>query len=171
MKIARGLVVEDVADGVVRVASADWPWAMWSAVAALAPGVPLVLWSAATGHWIELGGGAVFCAVGAACAFLSLSRRRDLEIAVGLDGVSITGTRGGWPLSQSVAQDLEGRVRIEIRPFAPPAGAPVLPDRGGDLILVRGRTDVLLSRRVGADWRARLETARDRVVKGIPQLA
>ena len=57
MRIAHGLSVDD-ADGGVRVTARDWPWAAWLAAPALAAGLPLVVWSAATLHWIELGGGA-----------------------------------------------------------------------------------------------------------------
>ena len=170
MRIARGLVVEEAGDGGVRVSARDWPWATWTAAAGLVPGAPLLLWSLATRHWIELGGGAVFCAFGAACVFIARTRRRDFEIGSGLGGVSITGQRGAWPFERFVAQDLPGPVRIEIRPFAVPAGAPDLPDRGGDLLLVADRAQVLLVRRVGADWRGHLEAVRDRVVASIPQI-
>lgn len=171
MRIARGLVVEGVKEGVVRVAACDWPWAAWTAAAALAPGVPLALWSIGTGHWIEFGGAAVFCVVGVASALLALGRRRDLEIASGRSGVSVRGRRGAWPLAAPVEEDVEGPVRIEIRPFATPAGAPELPDRGGDLVLVGRTSEILLSRLVGAGWRARLEAARDHVVAGVPTAA
>jgi len=171
MRIARGLVVEDVGDGGVRVASCDWPWAAWTAAAALAPGVTLVAWSVPTRHWIELGGGAVFCAFGAACLVLARSRRRDLSISADRNGLSIEGTRGAAPFQDAVAQDLAGGARLEIRPFPAPAGAPDLPDRGGDLTLVAGTAQVLLARRCGPDWRQTLEAARAHVVARIPQLA
>jgi len=170
MRIARGLVVEDVGDG-VRITSCDWPWAAWTAAAALAPGVPLVAWSAATGHWIELGGGAVFCAFGAASLVLARSRRRDLSIRADGSGLSVEGTRGAPPFQDAVAQNLPGVARLEIRPFPTPEGAPDLPDRGGDLTLVAGAARVLLARRSGPDWRATLEAAGGHVVARIPQLA
>jgi len=167
MRIARGLDVEPIGDGGVRVRSSDWPWARWCAAAALAPGLALVLWSTATRHWIELGGGAVFCAFGVAALAASM-KRRVLDVSARRDGVAISGARGAWPLARGVAENLVGPVRVEIRPFAVPAGAPDLPDRGGDLVLVADATEVRLARRVGPGWRAALETARDLVVAGIP---
>ena len=169
MRIARGLAVEDIGDGGVRLKACDWPWAAWFGAALLAPGAALVLWSlAAPRHWIEFGGGAVFCAFGAAALGVSRTRRRAIDISAGLDGVSINGTVGAWPFVRHIVQDLAGDVRIEIRPFAVPQGAPDLPDRGGDLLLVSAAAVVLLSRRVGPGWRGHLEAARDRVVAGIP---
>jgi hypothetical protein len=170
MRIARGLVVEDVEGGGVRVAARDWPFAAWTAAAGLAPGVPLVAWSLATGHWIELGGGAVFCGFGAACAYLSMTRRRDIEIRARDGRVTLSGVEGAGPFRRPAARDLAAGARLEIRPFATPAGAPDLPDRGGDLVLVAADAQVLVARRVGADWRATIEAARDRVVARIREL-
>jgi len=171
MRIARGLDVEDVGDDGVRVAARDWPWAAWTAAAGLAPGIPLVAWSIATRHWIELGGGAVFCAFGAACAFLALTQRRDLEIRTRGGRVALSGVLGAGPFRRQVAPDAPGAARFEIRPFPTPEGAPELPDRGGDLLIVGVRTQVLVARRVGPGWRRTIESVRDRVVARIPQLA
>jgi hypothetical protein len=171
MRIARGLVVEDVGDDGVRVAARDWPWALWTSAAGFAPGLPLVAWSLATRHWIELGGGVVFCAFGAACAFLALTQRRDLEIRARDGRVTLSGVLGAGPFRRQVAPDLSGAARFEIRPFETPAGAPDLPDRGGDLLIVADGAQVLVARRVGPGWRRTIETARDRVAASIPQLA
>src|SRR5436305_385996 len=103
MRIARGLEVEDVGDGGVRVVACDWPYAVWLAVPLFAAGVPLALWSAKETKWVELGGALVFCAFGAFCVALSLAQRRDFELLVGLDGVSLSGFRGGGPFAKLVA--------------------------------------------------------------------
>src|SRR5687767_1770913 len=94
MRIARGLHVDDLEGGAVRVRARDWPWAWWVGVPSLAAGLPLVVWAAATRHWVELGGGAVFCAFGAFCGWLASTRRRDLEIRGSERGVSVCGTQG-----------------------------------------------------------------------------
>jgi hypothetical protein len=171
MRIARGLVVEDVEGGGVRVAARDWPWAGWTAAAAFAPGVPLAAWSIATRHWIELGGAAVFCAFGAACTFLALTRRRDLEIRAHGGRVALSGVEGAGPFRRPAARELEGRARLEIRPFPTPPGAPELADRGGDLVLVADGAQVLVARRVGPGWRGAIEAARGFLVARIQEFA
>ncbi len=171
MRIARGLEVLDVGEDGVRVEAADWPWAGWTSVVGFAPGAPLAVWSAATRHWIELGGAAVFCAFGATCAGLAMSRRRAVEIHATADGVTLAGVQGAGPFRRDVARWFGPSARVEVRPFPTPDGAPELPDRGGDLLLVGDGAEELLARSVGPGWKPRLDAARARVVTRIPRLA
>jgi hypothetical protein len=166
MRIAFGLRVDDSGDGAVRLRAADWPWAGLFAVPALVAGLPLVVWSAATGHWIELGGGAVFCAFGATCGWLALAKRRDVEVRA----ESVRGREGAWPFGREAAARWAGQASLSLRPFPVPGGAPDLDDRGGDLVIAAGDHEILLARRVGPEWRAELEAARAHLVGRIPAL-
>lgn len=166
MRIAFGLRVDDAGDGGVRVRAADWPWAGLFAVPALATGLPLVVWSAATAHWIEFGGGAVFCAFGATAAWLALAKRRDVAVRAS----SLRGREGVWPFARDAAAEWAAPARLALRPFPVPDGAPGLGDRGGDLVIAAGEREVLLARRVGPAWREELESARARLVERIPAL-
>lgn len=166
MRIARGLTIEDAGGGGVRVLARDWPWAGWLAAPALAAGVPLAAWSAVTGHGIELGGAAVFCAFGAVSGWLAAARRRDVVIRAG----SASGREGAGPFARDVAFEWTGAARLEIRPFPVPDGAPRLDDRGGDLLLVAGPGELRLAVRAGADWREPLEAARSGVIERIRSL-
>ena len=163
MRIARGLTIDDLPGGGVRVSARDWPFAVWPAVPALVVGVPLALWSAATANWIELGGAAVFCAFGAVCAWLWLAKRRDVEVRPG----SVRGRVGAGPFAAAVALQWDGDARVEIRPFDVPPGAPDLLDRGGDLVVAAPGREFLLARRVGSEWRTQLEAARAHVERGM----
>jgi hypothetical protein len=165
MRIAHGLAVDD-ADGGVRVTACDWPWAAWLAAPALAAGLPLVAWSAATLHWIELGGGAVFCAFGAVCAWLAASRRRDVVVTAG----SAEGREGAGPFARPVAFAWRGAARLDLRPFPAADGAPALADRGGDLAIVAADGALVLAVRAGPGWRDTLGAARARLVARIPSL-
>ncbi len=164
MRLARGLSLDDAGDGAVRVRACDWPWAAWLAVPPLATGLPLVVWSAATGHWIELGGGLVFTAFGALCGWLAAARRRDVV----LGATSLRGREGAGPFARAVEATWTGAARLDVRPFACPEGAPDLPDRGGDLVVVTPEGEHLLARRAGREWRETLESARARIVARIP---
>ncbi len=166
MRIAFGLRLDDAGDGAVRVRAADWPWAGLLAVPALAAGLPLVVWSAVTGHWIELGGGAVFCAFGATAAWLWLARRRDVLVR----GSSVRGREGAWPFARDATSEWAGRARLSLRPFPVPEGAPLLDDRGGDLVIAGPEPEIRLARRVGPGWRTELEAARAHLVERIPAL-
>jgi len=166
MKIAPGLVVEDLPGGGVRLRARDWPFAWWVGAPALLAGVPLVAWSTATSHWIELGGGTVFTGFGAFCAWLTLARRRDLTIRGAGGSVAVRGRDGRAPIER----DLAVPARLEIRAFPVPEGAPDLADRGGDLVLAAGGADLHLARRVGPAWRAELDAARRMVAARIPCL-
>jgi hypothetical protein len=170
MRIARGLEVDDVGDGGARVVSCDWPRATWLAAPLFAAGVPLAVWSVRNAKWVELGGALVFCAFGALCVALTMAQRRDIELYVGLDGVSLAGFRGAGPFARMVAQDLAAPVRLEIRPLGAPEGAPELPHAGGDLVLASPDSEVRLARRIGPGWRKTLESARDAVAERIPDL-
>ena len=163
---ARGLSLDDAGDGAVRVRACDWPWAAWFAVPPLAAGLPLVAWSAVTGHWIELGGGLVFTAFGALAAWLAAARRRDVV----LSATSLRGREGAGPFARGVEIAWTGAARLEIRPFARPEGAPDLADRGGDLVLAAAGAEFLLARRAGRGWRETLTSARAHVVARIPAL-
>lgn len=164
MRLARGLSLDDAGDGAVRVRACDWPWAAWLAVAPLLTGVPLVAWSAARGHWIELGGGLVFVALGLLCAGLSMSRRRDVVVSAS----SVRGREGAGPFARDVDSAWRGAARLEVRPFASPDGAPELADRGGDLVVVAPDAEFLLVRRAGRGGRETLESARAHLVARIP---
>ena len=166
MRIARGLSIDDTDDSGVRVRAADWPWAGLVALPALAAGVPLVFWSAATLHWIELGGGAVFCAFGATCMWLWLAKRRDVEIRAS----SVRGREGAGPFGAAVEQRWAGPARLVVEAFDVPAGAPAIDDRGGDLCLVTPDGRLHVARRAGPGWREDLDAARARVVERIPSL-
>jgi hypothetical protein len=166
MRIAFGLRVDDAGDGAVRVCAADWQWAAILAVPALAAGLPLVVWSAATAHWIELGGGAVFCAFGATAAWLGLAKRRDVLVR----GSSVRGREGAWPFARGVNVEWAGRASLSLRPFPVPGDAPDLDDRGGDLVIAASGSETLLARRAGPGWRTELEAARARLVERIPAL-
>ena len=166
MRIAHGLTIDDAPGGGVRVVARDWPWAWWLAVPALAAGLPLVVWSAATGHGIEFGGGAVFCAFGAVCAVLAAAKRRDVVVLAG----SARGREGAGPFARPVAFEWSGAARLEIRPFPVPDGAPDLADRGGDLRIVAPHGELRLAVRVGPGWRGELDAARAHVVERIHSL-
>ena len=168
MRISRGLIVEDVADG-VRLRASDWPWAGALAVPAALAGLPLLVWSLATGNWIEAGGAAVFCAVAAVSAVLCLAARRDLTLRAAGARIEVRGSQGAGPFRREVAFDLDGPVAAEVFAFALAAGAPDLPDRGGDLVLVAGSQTLHLARRTGSRWRGDLEAARARVKERIPR--
>ena len=164
MRLARGLRLDDAGDGAVRVRACDWPWAGGLAVSPLLTGMPLVVWSAATRNWIELGGGLVFVALGALCAWLSASRRRDVVVSAS----SLRGHEGAGPFAREVDATWTGAARLEVRPFVRPEGAPDLSDRGGDLVVVAPGAEFLLARRAGGGWRETLESARTHVVARIP---
>jgi len=164
MRLARGLSLDDAGDGAMRVRACDWPWAAWLAVPPLAAGLPLVAWSAAKGHWIELGGGLVFVTFGALAAWLAASRRRDVVVSA----TSLRGREGAGPFARGVGMTWSGAVRLDVRPFARPEGAPDLADRGGDLVLVAPDAEFLLARRAGRGWRETLESARVRLAARIP---
>jgi hypothetical protein len=164
MRIAPGLAIDDSAQG-VRVVARDWPWAPWFAAPALAAGLPLMVWSAVTGHLIEFGGGLVFCAFGGVCAWLSAAKRRDVEISAAI----VRGREGAGPFAREVDVALTAPVRLNVRAFPVPEGAPDLADRGGDLVLAWPGGEFLLARRAGAGWREALEAARARVVGRIPE--
>jgi hypothetical protein len=164
--LAHGLRLDDAGDGAVRVRACDWPWAAWLAVPPLAAGLPLVVWSAANSHWIELGGGLVFVAFGALSAGLTAARRRDVVLSAS----SLRGREGAGPFARDVSVAWSGTARLDVRAFARPEGAPDLPDRGGDLVLVAAGEERLLARRAGRGWRETLESARARVVARIPAL-
>jgi len=166
MRIAHGLTVEDAEGGGVRVLARDWPWAAWLSAPALAAGVPLCVWSVVTGHGIEFGGGAVFCAFGAVCGWLAAARRRDVVVRAG----SALGREGAGPFARSAEFDWTGAARLEIRPFPVPDGAPALRDRGGDLLIVAAAGEFLLAVRSGEDWRDELDAARTGVIERIPTL-
>jgi hypothetical protein len=164
MRLASGLTLDDPGDGAVRVRACDWPWAGWLAVPPLATGVPLVAWSAATGHWIELGGGLVFATFGALSAWLAASGRRDVVLTAS----SVRGREGAGAFAREVDVTWRGAARLDVRPFARPDGAPDLADRGGDLVVVAPDAEFLLVRRAGRGWRETLESARAHVAARIP---
>jgi len=166
MRLARGLSLDDAGDGAVRVRACDWPWAAWLAAPPLLVGLPLVAWSAAAGHWIELGGGLVFCAFGALCAFLAAARRRDLVVSA----TGLHGREGAGPFARAIDRAWSGGARLDVRPFALPDGAPDLSDRGGDLVVVAADAEYLLARRAGPGWRETLASARAHVIARIPAL-
>jgi hypothetical protein len=166
MRIAHGLTIDDADGGGVRVVARDWPWAGWLAVPALAAGLPLVGWAAVTGHGIEFGGGAVFCAFGAVCAVLAAAKRRDVVVLPG----SARGREGAGPFARPVAFEWTGAARLEIRAFPVPEGAPDLADRGGDLVIVAPQGELRLVVRAGPGWRDELGGARARVVERIRSL-
>jgi hypothetical protein len=165
MRIAHGLSVDD-AEGGVRVRARDWPWAAWLAAPALAAGLALVVWSAVTAHWIELGGGAVFCAFGAVAGWLAAANRRDVVVADG----AVRGREGAGAFARPVEFVWSGAARLEIRPFPLPGGAEDLADRGGDLVIVAPGGELRLAVRAGAAWRDELSAARARVLERIPSL-
>lgn len=162
MRIAFGLHVDPAEGGGARIRARDWPWAGLVAAALLLPGVSLVAWAAAGGHWIEAGGAGVFTGFGLLAAWLAAARRRDVVLREG----SLRGREGAGPLARATSLAWTGAARLDVRPFAAPAGAPDLADRGGDLVLVAGGAEVLLARRAGAGWRAVLDAARARVAEG-----
>ena len=167
MRVARGLSLDDAGDGAMRVRACDWPWAGWLAVPPLLLGLPLVVWSAVNGHWIELGGGLVFVAFGALCALLAAARRRDVVVGA----ASVRGREGAGPFARAVDVAWTGAARIDVRPFDRPEGAPDLADRGGDLVVVAPDGEFLLARRAGRGWRETLTSARARLLARIPALA
>jgi hypothetical protein len=164
MRLARGLSLDDAGDGAVRMRACDWPWAAWLAVPPLAAGLPLVAWSAATRHWIELGGGLVFVTFGLLAAWLAAARRRDVVVSA----TSVRGREGAGPFARAVDVALRGGARLDVRAFARPEGAPDLADRGGDLVLVAADAEFLLARRAGRGWRETLESARVQLAARIP---
>jgi hypothetical protein len=167
MRLARGLSLDDAGDGAVRVRACDWPWAAWLAVPPLLAGLPLVAWSAATSHWIELSGGVVFLAFGALAASLAAARRRDVVVSA----TSVKGREGAGPFARGVEVAWSGAARLDVRPFARPEGAPDLAASGGDLVVVvAAGAEFPLARRTGPGWRETLESARAHVVARIPVL-
>ena len=158
------LRVEEVAEGGVRVRARDWPWAAWVGVPVGLAGVPLLAWALTKGHTIEAGGALVFCAFGGFCSVLAWRLRRDLRLGRADDGaVLVQGTEGAGPFRRAVDLRLMLPVRLEVRPFAVPDGAPDLLDRGGDLVVASPGASLLLARLVGPDWRAPLEDALRRI--------
>jgi hypothetical protein len=153
----------------VRVVARDWPSAVWVAVPLLAAGLVLLVFAVAGGHAVEGGGAAVFLGLGLLAAWLWLGPRRDLVVAPEADLVRVRGRQGAGPLGGPVDLALPAGVLVEVEPFPVPEGAPDLPDRGGDLVLVGGGARIRLARRAGPGWREELERAAAVVRAALPQ--
>ena len=147
-------------DGAVRIVARDWPWAPWFAAALALPSVPLLVWSLAEGHAIEGGGAAVLAGVAGFAAWLAMTRRRDLVVSAGPGGLVLRGTEGCPPLARAVDRKLRvPGARLVLEELSTPAGAPALPDRGGELVLVSDEGPCVLARAAGPLWRERLADA------------
>jgi hypothetical protein len=154
--------VEALEGGGARLCARDWLWAAWCAVPSALAGAPLLVWALLRGHAVEAGGALVVCALAAFTASLAWRHRRGLVLRRhgAPEELEVAGTEGAGWLGRPVADVVDGPWSVELVPFATPGGAPVLEDRGGDLVLRWPRGERRLARAVGPRWRHELEQAR-----------
>lgn len=156
-----GVRVEERPDGGLTLAARERPLCLLVGCVAVLPGGALLAWGAATGHAIEASGGLVLVAFGALLLHLGLRGLRTVDLT---PGVRVVVRSGVGPLARREELPIDGPTRVAIEPFPLPDGAPDLPDRGGDLVLVGERSRLRLVRLTGHSAR-HLGGLRDRLAR------